>query len=236
MKGEKKMTDTALATNDVNTQLKEAIAAGDIDLSQLQELLAAGGMKVVAKGSEDKYSRKAKQAKWESAKELDEDEKKTIAKLPEVLGSITPVEGTVLSQAQVDTLAQEELVRRETEDIVKGRAAAIKATLINSLRASNPDEEYPVGDFASATTGYKFSIYNQERGGKADYAKLQEAVGEDVWAEITDEVTTRSINEEKLTKALAEGKVTLEQFSEAVPPKTVSQAWTFKPLKAGDDV
>lgn len=209
-----------------------------MDPSQLNELLAKGGYKIVAKGiAEEKTSRTAKVERWTRARELTPQEKELVADFGKLVGSGNTelAEGEKLSQAEIDELMREELCRRDTEDIIKGRYDAIRATVFNHLTADKGDE-LATGEVISMALGHKFVVGKQERGGVPDLAALELLVSPDIWDAITTEVTVREIDEDKLSQAMALGLIQPEVFAQVVPAKTVSRTFTVKPIKEGDEV
>lgn len=210
-----------------------------IDPTELSAMLAKGGYKLVAKGiAESKTSRTANMKRWTEARELSPQEKTLVADFGELVGSGNTdlAEGEKLSQAEIDTLMKEELARRDTEDIIKGRYEAIRQTVFNHITAEKNGDEMATGEVISLMMGHKFVIGKQERGGQPDLAALELLVSPEVWEAITNEVTVREVDEDKLSKAMSLGLVPQEAFAQIVPPKTVSRTFTVKPLKDGDEV
>lgn len=206
--------------------------------AELNDLLAKGGYKLVAKGiAEEKSSRTAKVQRWSKARELTAEEKTLVSDFGKLVGSGNTelVEGEKLSQSEIDELMKEELCRRDTEDIIKGRYDAIRQTVFNHVTADKGDE-FATGEVISMALGHKFVVGKQERGGVADLAALELLVTPEIWDAITSEVTVREVNEDKLTQAMALGLIPEEMFAQIVPAKTVSRTFTVKPLKDGDEV
>lgn len=231
-----------------NGKKKDENALANLDVEQLKALLASNkdllnelGIAVVAKGiAEAKYSRKAAAERWASgATELSTDERKDVETLPKVIGSgvtfATEEEVRDLTQDEIDNLMEEELIRRRSEDILKGRYAAIRQSIIGLARLRS-NEQFPKMAFASLKHGKKFALTFTEKVKSPDYDSLQEVVSPDLWADITDEVVTREVNQEKLLKALSDNKITMEQYFAIVPEKTVTPVLSVRDLKDGDEV
>lgn len=227
---------------------KKKDALANLDIEQLKALLSANkdllnelGVAVVSKGiAEAKYSRKAAAERWASGNtELSKDERKDVAALPKVIGSgvtfADESEVRDLTQDEIDALMEEELVRRRSEDILKGRYAAIRQSIIEVARLRT-DEEYPKTSIASLKHGKKFALTFTEKVKQPDFESLRDVVTPDVWTDITDEVVTREVNADKLLKALSENKITMEQYFAIVPEKTVTPVLSVRDLKAGDEV
>lgn len=224
------------------SRLLEAIATGDtsaVDAVQLQELLARLGLKAVAAGVSERRSRIETQRRWLTARQLSEDELRALKELPEKVGRAPVIDAEnprSLSQSEIDEWMDETLVERQVEDILKGRHEARRATFFNMATFESGGDPYATAVYPSTLHGYKFVVTKQERGGDPDYSKLEELVSPDVWHSITDEVTVREVNEEKLAQALSDGRVPLDVFQEVVPAKTVVRVLKVEPLKAGDEV
>lgn len=226
----------------------QANALANLDIEQLKALLADNkellnelGVAVVAKGiAEAKYSRKAAAERWASGNtELSTEERTNIETLPKVIGTgVTfskPEDVRDLTQDEIDALMEEELVRRQTEDVLKGRYDAIRQSVIGVARLRT-DEDFPKTSIASLKHGKKFTLTFTEKVRQPDFSALQDMVDEKVWASITDEVVVREVNEELLAKALDNGTITMEQYIAIVPEKTVTPVFSVRDLKAGDEV
>lgn len=226
----------------------EANALANLDIEQLKALLTQNkdllnelGVTVVAKGiAEAKYSRKAAAERWASgATELSTEERTDVETLPQVIGTgvtfATEADVRDLTQDEIDALMEEELIRRRTEDILKGRYAAIRQSVIEVARLRT-DEEFPKTTIASLKHGKKFTVTFTEKVKQPDFEQLQDLISPDVWANITDEVVVREVNPEKLLKALADDTITMEQYAAIVPEKTVTPVLSVRDLKAGDEV
>lgn len=225
---------------------KNALANLDIEqlkalLTQNKDLLNELGVTVVAKGiAEAKYSRKAAAERWASgATELSTEERHDVETLPQVIGKgvtfATKEDVRDLTQDEIDALMEEELIRRRTEDILKGRYAAIRQAVIEVARVRT-DEEFPKTTIASLKHGKKFTLTFTEKVKQPDFEDLQELISPEVWADITDEVIVREVNADKLLKALADDTITMEQYAAIVPEKTVTPVLSVRELKAGDEV
>jgi uncharacterized protein (DUF2384 family) len=241
----KKKSD-AIEVSKEKQDLINAIATGNtegVDLSAVQDLLDALGMKAVAKGIQGvKTSRVEVQRRWLTATELSEDERKSIERLPEVIGS-TPIftsEEDVrdFTQAEVDSMVQEMDTMRPVQDIVEGRRQALRSTAFDIITLRNGDDPNATGDLSSPKHGKKITVGKQVRKGEPNYEALKQVVDEEVWkAIVSEEVTvTYKVDEEKLAEALGDGRVTLEQFAALVPEEKVSRVFSLKDLKEGDAV
>lgn len=237
------------------TQLAEAAAAllGGVDeqnkgvaLEQiaalmksggLQALLDAAGLKVVAKGeSVRKDSRIARIREWASGLKtrLEGEELTTVQSLAEAIGKAEfPENPGDLTQQQIDDMMAEALTIRPSQDILKGRYEAIKAAVFAAMTVSEGDEFAP-GVLTSPLHGHKFVRQVSERKASANLAALEGIVRPEVWKAIT--VTTRAVDEDKLAKAVAEGKVSIEQLSEVTTPPSKSVSLYVRALKEGEEV
>lgn len=222
--------------------LTEMVRDGSINATQLNEFLATIGIEGVVSDSlvTTKRSRIETKRRWLTAKGLNDDELETIKNLPEVIGSATTIlseeEARILNVDEIDSLMEEELCRRHSEDILKGRYDAIRATILNHVTAQHPGEENAVGDVTSLKNGAKFVVGTQERGGNPDYSALEEVVGPEIWEEITAEVVTREVDEEKLLAAMMAGKISVDDYAKIIPDKQVIRTLTVRQLKAGDKI
>lgn len=187
--------------------------------------------------SERLSSRTAEVARWERARELMPEEKERIDTLTAIIGkgNTELAIDEQLSQAEIDLLMMEEISRRSTENIIKGRYNAIRRAILNHVSAMNGGDQFATGQVISAANGYLFDITKTERGGSEDLNLLENVVTPEVWSMITDEITVREVNEDKLAVALNNGIVTKEQFLSAFPPKTVSRNFTIKPIKEDEE-
>ena len=224
-------------TPENSAALEEMLAK--MDPAELNALLAKGGFKLVAKGiAEAKAPRTAKVQRWTQARELSPEEKALVGDFGKLVGTGNTElsEGEKLSQPEIDALMKEELCRRDTEDIIKGRYEAIRQTVFNHITAANNGDELATGEVISMNLGHKFVVGKQERGGQADLAALEMLVSPDVWQAITNEITVREVDEAKLSQAIGLGLVPQDVFQQIVPAKSVSRTFTVKPIKEGDEV
>lgn len=203
--------------------------------ASLQDVLNALGLKAVAKGADERPgTRVATQRAWlDATKELDEDEALAVKALPELIGSAKPIEvGEVPTQEKIDAIAAELKPLRKTQDVAKGRCDALRLFVFNGADAKFGEEE--PGVFFSLKEGVKLERGIAEAKASADLAKLEELVDDKVWKSITD--TKRVVNEDKLTKALAKGTVSMDLMGQIVqPPKKIAR-FTVKPIKPGEEV
>lgn len=192
---------------------------------------------VSAERGEKLSSRTAEVSRWEHERELTSDDEARLDTLVSIIGkgNTDLVKGEELSQSEIDLLMQEEIVRRSTENIIKGRYNAIRRTILAHLTALKGGDEFAVGQVMSPSTGYYFDVSKTERGGSEDLNLLEAVVDADVWQMITDEVISREVNEDKLEVALNNGIITKEQFLAAFPPKTVSRNFTIRPIKGDEE-
>lgn len=197
----------------------------------------ARSARVAAEKSERLSSRTAEVSRWERARELTPEEQERIETLTAIIGkgNTDLAVNEQLSQAEIDLLMREEISRRSTENIIKGRYNAIRRAILNHLSAMNKGDEFATGKVLSVATGYLFDVTKTERGGSEDLSLLEGVVTPDVWDMITDEVKVREVNEDKLAIALDKGIITKEQFLSAFPPKTVSRNFTIKPIKEDEE-
>lgn len=241
MAASKKTPEKALAETEQGKLLQNLLLEnGAIDVAVLQKLAATAGAKVVAQGlAAARYSRIEKQRQWQTAKGVSKEEKATIKSLPEVLGSAPTIlsqeEAREFSQAEVDALIAEELARRQTEDILKGRYTAIRSTALNLVTFLDKDNDpFACGTLTSPALGYKMTVFKRESGGDPDFSALEGILPPKVWNSITEEVTTRQVNDDLLDEALAKGTITMEQFASIVPDKSTSRVLRVDPIKEGD--
>lgn len=225
----------------------EAISSGDtssVPLDAVKSLVDSLGLAVVSKGiseSKERISRKSEVVKYAEVDKLDKEDLKAIrefAKAVEKAPIIDAIEPRALTQDEKDALIEVELVRRKVEDINKGLYARDRSTGLNHLTFINDGDPYAVGEIVSVKHGHKATVHNTERVGVPNYAALKEVVDEDVWKEIVSEevTTTYTVDETKVAQAMAEGKITLEQFAALVPEKKISRVFSVKALKPGDEV
>lgn len=182
-------------------------------------------------------SRTAEVSRWETARELAPEERERFETLTDIIGKgnteLTKMEQ--LSQSEIDLLMREEIARRSTENIIKGRYNAIRRAILNHLTAQNKGDEFATGQVESPANGFYFDVTKSERGGNEDLNLLEGVVAPDVWNMITDEVTMREVNEDKLAIALDKGIITKEQFISAFPPKTITRNFTIRPIKEDEE-
>lgn len=204
----------------------------------LSELLKTMGLQAVKEGDGPrKKTRKAIEEAWKEPRELQGEELDTIKALPEVIGSgVMPTEPRDLTQVEVDGLMAEELKRRDAEDILKGRYAAIRTTVFNAITLRNEGDEFSEGALYSPEYGYKFERGISNPSEERMLQGLEGVVDEDIWENITDVevVETRTVNKEKLLKAVSDGKVTHEQLEEAVSAQKPVARFYVKPIKKGE--
>lgn len=244
-KAVKKKT-TAIELPDETKALLEAMASGDVskvDPAALQKLMGDLGMKAVSAGiseAKTRVTRRDEVAKYSKATALSQEDKDAIsefeaavAKAPQLLDA---EEMRPLSSEEQEALVEVEMCRRKVEDISKGLYERDRTTAFNHLTFTNDGDPYAVGEIRSLKHGMKVSVYNSERVGSPNYAALQELVDEDTWNDLTDEVITREVNEEKVAKALAEGNITMEQFASLIPEKKTVRNFTLKAIKEGESV
>jgi len=242
-----KKPDKSLVISARNKALIKAIATGNTEglaLEDIKDLLVDMGMdvKLVAAGvATERYSRIEKRRSWLTAKSVSKEEKALIKALPDKLGTAPTIlsqdEAREFSQTEVDALVAEEVARRQTEDILKGRYDAIRATALNLVTFRDKDSDpFACGIISSPAIGYKLIVSKQERGGNVNYTALEGVVDSKVWNSITEEITTREVNEDKLANALSKGVITMEQFASIIPEKTTSRVLCVDPIKAGDDI
>lgn len=239
----KPAADKDIVTDPKQAALLKAIATGDasnVDLDLVKQLMDSLGLSVVAQGlSAVKGSRVEKRRRWMTATELSEEEIQTIKDLPEVLGKapiLTEEDNRAFTQTEIDAWMEETLVERPAEDIFKGRNEARRASFFNHASFLNDGDPYATGTYASPKHGYKFTVTKQERGGAPNLAGLEELLDAKTWNSITDEVTVRQVNEEKLQAAIGSGKLPLEAFAEVVPAPTIVRVLRVDPLKEGDPI
>ena len=123
-------------------------------------------------------------------------------------------------------------------DILDGLKQRMRGTFINATAATNdgnPLVSDPV-EFKSPKHGYKVVVSTSQSAGDPDFSKLKEILPAEVWESITDEVITREINEEKVSQAIADGKITMEQFVELVPDKKRWNVVSPKKMKEGEEL
>lgn len=241
-----KKTSGDIELSEDKQALIQAIATGNtegVSLDALHELLDSMGLKGVAKGVQGaKTSRIEKVRRWLTATELDPEEKATIEKLPEIIGKapIITSEDEVrdFKQPEIDLMVEEMVTLRPTEDIIEGRRQAIRSTTFNLVTLRNGDDPYAVGDLVSTKFNKKLSVTKQVRKGEPNYEALKAVLPDKVWkAIVTEEVTVSyKVDEEKLTQALGEGKVTMEQFASLIPEEKTSRVFSLKDLKEGEAV
>lgn len=203
--------------------------------ASLQQVLDALGLKAVARGADEKpLSRVATQRAWlDATKQLDEEEALAIKSIPEVISTGLSLEaGKQPTQEHIDSWCKELKPLRKTEDVIKGRCNAIRLFAFNGFDAKFGEDE--PGKFVSTREGMKLERVIAETKPQADLAKLQEVVDEQTWKKITR--TERVVDEDKLTKALSKGLVTLEQMSQIVEPAKKIERFNVKPLKPGDEI
>lgn len=226
--------------------LIEAIATGNtdgVDLAAVQELLGSLGLAAVAKGVQvAKTSRIQVKRRWESATELSDEEKGKIDRLVEVLGK-TPIFTTEdevrdFNQAEVDQLVEELDTMYPVADIVEGRRQALRQTAFNIITLRNDGDAFATGDLKSPKNGKKVAVTKQVRRSEPDYTRLKDMVDEDVWKDlVSEEVTvTYLVDEEKIATALADGRITFDQFVALVPEEKVTRVFSLKDMKEGEPI
>lgn len=237
-----KKKETDIAKSEAGLALQQLLLDnGAIDIQALNALLKDKGIKAVATGiQEARESRVATQREWATVgRELTKEEKKIILKLPKVMGMAPAIdEPRKLTQEEIDEWAEELLIERQVADMLNGLKDRMRGTFINAAAAENDGDPLvpePV-EFKSPLHGYKIVVSTSESSSDPDLSKLEEVVDPEVWNSITDTVETRVVNEQKLTQAIAEGKITMEQFIELVPDKKRWNVVSPKKMKAGEDL
>lgn len=203
----------------------------------LQALLDAAGLKVVAKADKvRKDSRLARVREWAlgTKTRLEGEELTTVQSLAEAIGKAEfPANPGDLTQQQVDDMMAEALTIRPSQDILKGRYEAIKAAVFAAMTEKEGDDLAPAV-LTSPAHSHKFVRQIRESKASANFDALEGIVSDEVWKAIT--VTARKVDEDKLAKAVAEGKVSVDQIAEVTTPASKSASFYVRPLKDGEEV
>lgn len=239
----------AKTKKDKLTQSKEGLAFqklladnGAIDVDALNKLLATKGIKAVARGIQDeRYSRVDQQRAWATeGKELSPEERTTIQRLPEVIGkapAITSEESIrPLTQDEIDLWAEETLIERQSTDILKGLNERRRSTFFNVASYLHDDDPLATHTFTSAKHALKFVVGKSGSSPEPDYSALEGVLDEETWNDITDEVLVRQVNEDKLSKALDNGTITMQQFADLVAPRKEWRTLRVDSLKEGENL
>lgn len=202
------------------------------------DIAAAHSARLVSSERTEKLSsRTAEVSRWERERELTPEDREHIETMTAIIGAGNTdlAKEEELSQAEIDLLMREEIARRSTENILKGRYNAIRRAVLNHLTALKKGDEFATGKILSPANGYYFDVTKTERGGSEDLNLLVNVVSPEVWDMITDEVVSREVNEDKLEVALNNGIISPEEFISAFPPKTVSRNFTIRPIKEDEE-
>jgi hypothetical protein len=240
----KKEIELSSDVKDLLEAISNPDAAKSVDLEAVKSLMDTLGLAVVAKGiseAKERISRKSEVAKYASSTKLNKDDAKAIREFVKAFEKAPIIDAEnprALDQEEKDALVEVELTRRKVEDIVKGLYQRDRDTGLNHLTFVNDGDPYAVGNIVSVKHGYKVAVHKTERVGAPNYAALKEVVDEEVWKEIVSEEVsvTYTVDENKVAQAMAEGKITLDQFAALVPEKKISRVFSVKPLKEGDKV
>lgn len=220
--------DKALALE----QVQALIASGG-----LQALLDAAGLKVVAKGAAKKDSRLARVREWATGLKtrLEGEDLTTVQALAEAIGKAQfPENPGDLTQEQVDDMMAEALTIRPSQDILKGRYDAIRIAVFAAMTEKEEGDEFAPSTLFSIKHGHKFVKQIREVKASANLDALEALVGPEVWKAITR--TTRTVDEQKLAKAVATGVVTYEQVQQVTSPASQSASFYVRPIKDGEEV
>lgn len=219
--------------------MESAMAAQGLTLQDLVSMF--GDLKVVAAGQVRAGTRAAKRDEWALATELVGDDREAVESLPEVLASTPiPQEERSLDQSEIDALAHEVKPLRRSEDIIKGRIAAIKAAVFRHFDASfGQAEPGRVDEVKSPVNGVKLSrqVTVRRPSEPYDVEVLEQELERKTFLAITTE--RRVFDPEKLARLMDQGKIgDAERVAlwKAANPSTVVEAFYVRDLKPGEDV
>lgn len=245
----------------VADELMELVKASGVSL---QEVLSQLGLKAVqAEEKAKRETRTTRRSEWHLSKQLVDvkEKRKHVKKLADVLGSApTPREPRLLGQDEVDALAAEILLVRETLDDLTGRQSAIKWAVWNAITT-----KYEADDKIAEPEHMPDALYSPKHGVKlckevrgggswADWSLLETILDEETWLTVTDRVEVvktihrgdgsieteqteeRVINELEVMRALQSGAISIEHLAQITKVKPKTNAWTVRPIKAGETV
>ena len=233
-----KTTTKDLAKTDTQAMVAEfqrRAAAGEMTAAQMDAVADAFGLKMVSKGSERSGTRMAKVREWLSPKKLEGEDLEAVKSLPEKLGSAPLLDSPrTLTQDEVDSIVEEIVPLRQTQDILKGRHEAFRDTVFAAITEANGGDETISGKLVSVKHGYKLEKRVDVTNGKLDVDALKAAIDKKIWTSITRQ--TRVIDDEALTRAVTDGTISMEIFASVFTPETYIPKFLPAPLKKGEDI
>lgn len=202
-------------------------------------------------------TRAAKRGEWAVPRQLTDLERGKIVSLASQVGlSALPDEPRDLTQDEIDSLAIEARVCRDSQDVVDGRYEAIRTTVFNALNVRNEDEaepEFVAAELYSPDNGIKF--VREIRGGKPiiNWLDLDGIVSPKVWDKIARRqvvVTTTYagkkvigtpetyeqwyVDEDAALACIQSGEITLDQIAEVTTFSKKTAAFHVKDMKEVD--
>lgn len=167
--------------------------------------------------------------------ELDEQQieraREVMTRYVDSLVTLDPEQTTELTPTQAKALMEEDLLRREIDDLTTARKETIKQLVFQAITeeaaaAGADDPEYTNGEIVVEELGHRFTREGAGPGTPSfNLKKLKEAIGDEAYARVIKEETkvVETLDEEALSDLLAGQPELVEKVRKTLVPGTAKK-------------